>query len=124
MVVATVRLALWILPLDRLRRLMRALPPQRSSVTGATPRDLAWAVTAASRRIPAATCLTQSIALQKLLDAAGHPSRIEIGVSKSAERGFQAHAWVDCGGQTLLSSPIEASAYRRLLTLENDPARS
>src|SRR5258708_15626413 len=122
--VAMVRLGLWILPLHRLRRFMHALPPRPAAVAGSTPRDLAWAVAAASRRIPAASCLTQSLALQKLLDAAEHPSRLEIGVAKSAERGFQAHAMVECGGQTLLSSPLEASAYRRLLTLENDPARN
>jgi len=122
--VVAVRLGLWILPLDRLRRVVRSLPPRPHAVAGISPRDLAWAVAAASRRIPAASCLTQSLALQKLLAAAGHPSRIEIGVAKSAERGFQAHAWVECRGQTLLSSPLEASAYQRLLTLENDPSRN
>jgi hypothetical protein len=124
LLVAAVRVGLWILPFDRLRRFMHALPPRPAALAGSTPRDLAWAVAAASRRIPAASCLTQSLALQKLLDAAGHASRLEIGVAKSAERGFQAHAWVECGGQTLLSSPLEASTYQRLLTLENDPARN
>jgi hypothetical protein len=122
--VGAVRLGLWIFSLDRLRRLMRTLPLRPAAGSSAAPRDLAWAVAAASRRIPAATCLTQSLALQKLLEAAGYPSRLEIGVAKSAEHGFQAHAWVECGGKTLLSSPLEASAYRRLLTIENDPTRN
>lgn len=116
--VLIVRCGLWVLPFGRLRKLVEVVPPSTRTISGTSAKELAWAVQAASRRIPAATCLTQALALQRLLRAAGHSSQIEIGVAKTAERGFQAHAWVECGGTTLLSAPLETSAYRRLLTLE------
>ena len=122
--VAMVRCGLWVLPLDRLRKLVAITPPSDDAIAGTPTNELVWAVKASSRRIPGATCLTQALTLHKLLRAAGHSSKIEIGVAKSTERGFQAHAWVESEGQTLLSSPLEASAYRRLLTLGNDPARN
>jgi len=90
-----------VLPFARLRKLVAALPPSASAISGTSAQELFWAVRAASRRIPAATCLTQALALHKLLQSAGHSSRIEIGVTKTPERGFQAHAWVECGGTTL-----------------------
>jgi len=83
---------------------------------------LVWAVRAASRRIPAASCLTQSLALHCLLARAGHRSEIRIGVAKNAEAGFQAHAWVEYAGQPLLSIPEEVERYVRLLTVEGKPA--
>lgn len=83
---------------------------------------LVWAVRAASRRIPAASCLTQSLALHCLLTRAGHRSDIRIGVAKDAEAGFGAHAWVEYAGQPLLSGPEEVERYVRILTMEDKPA--
>lgn len=78
---------------------------------------LEWAVRAASRRIPMATCLTQALALQCLLTRAGHAAEVHVGVKKDDQAGFQSHAWVECEGQMLLSAPCEVAEYSRLLAL-------
>ena len=84
----------------------------RSSV-----ESLEWAVRTARRMVPLATCLTQALALHHLLARAGYESSIHIGVAKTAGRGFEAHAWVEHAGVTLLSSPSEVAHYSRLLAL-------
>ncbi len=124
--VAAIRVALWIVPFQRLHRVIGRwgswgrLP--LSVPTDMPVARLVWAVRAASRRIPAASCLTQSLALHCLLTRAGHRSEIRIGVSKDAEAGFGAHAWVEYEGQPLLSGPEEVARYVRLLSVEDKPA--
>lgn len=118
LLVATIRLALWIVPFTSLRRLLDGhLHPCAAGTPHAAGR-LAWAVQAASRRIPGASCLTQSLALHWLLVRAGCASRLRIGVSKDAQSRFQAHAWVEHGGRPWLSSPSEVALYTHLLDLE------
>ncbi|SRR6266403_3419298 len=126
LLVAAIRVALWILPFQRLHRVVGSWN-SRKHLPLSIPTDmpvgrLVWAVRAASRRIPAASCLTQSLALHCLLARAGHRSEIRIGVAKNAEAGFQAHAWVEYAGQPLLSIPEEVERYVRLLTVEGKPA--
>ena len=108
------RMGLWLLPVDSLRRLLRlrAIP---SVSPGYRVERLVWAVQAASRRVPYATCLTQSLSLQYLMDRYGHESTVQIGVSKSAAGLFEAHAWVEWNGRVLLNTPAEIAPYTRLL---------
>ena len=120
LLVAAVRAALWIISFERLRswvgacdRILFWLPVSRDTPV----TRLVWAVRAASRRIPAASCLTQSVALRCLLARAGYDSRIHIGVAKDPESGFHAHAWVDHHGRPLLSPPSEVDRYARLISL-------
>ena len=120
--VVAIRVALWVMPLRRVRRLLRA----SEGLSFYVPNDLSvsrleWAVRAVSRRIPMASCLTQSLALQFLLARTGRPSEIHIGVKKDMETGFQSHAWVECDGCMLLSAPSEVVVYSRLLTLKVRP---
>ena len=49
---------------------------------------LEWAVRAAGRRVPMASCLTQALALQFLLGRSGHFSEVLIGVRKDVEADF------------------------------------
>lgn len=122
LLLTAIRVALWVAPFALLRGLLSqpllaaAFPPHLVHVP---VERLAWAVQAASRPIPAASCLTQSLALQFLLARSGHASSIRIGVAKDAERGFRAHAWVDCGGQILLNRPEEVAGYTRLASLDS-----
>lgn len=121
--VLAIRIALWVVPFQRLQR---AVSPGGSwerlpiSVSADMPVSrLVWAVRAASRRIPAASCLTQSLALHYLLTRAGHRSVIRIGAAKEADAGFKAHAWVEYEGQPLLSAPEEVARYVRIFTVED-----
>ncbi len=121
-VVAAVRIALWALPLRQVRRLFRMGNCLPFSVPADLPVSrLEWAVRAASRRIPMASCLTQSLALQFILGRAGHSSQIHIGVKKNTAAGIESHAWVECEGRLLLSAPSDVVMYSRVLALEVTP---
>jgi hypothetical protein len=83
-----------------------------------TPKEIAWAVAAASRYVPKATCLVQALAAESLLAQAGYPSRLHIGVAPGKPpdgRGLDAHAWLECGGQALVGG-ANAGRYRPLFT--------
>jgi len=120
-IVALVRLALWTVSFATARRLL-----QRRAITAVVNRrfaetqaaELAWAVRAASRCIPGATCLTQSLALQFLLTQTGRPCALRIGVAKLPTRALTAHAWIDCAGEVLLDQPADVRAYAVLASLE------
>jgi hypothetical protein len=56
---------------------------------------IAWAVGAASARIPFATCLPSALVLQALLERSGHSTRVCFGVSKNVTEELSAHAWVE-----------------------------
>jgi hypothetical protein len=108
---ARVRVALWLVP-------WRRLHPARHTTRNARqfqPRRLEWAIRVASRAVPAATCLTQAMALHELLARFGYPSIVHVGVRRG-EGDFSAHAWVDHEGQSFLSSPTEVARYARFFT--------
>jgi hypothetical protein len=102
--VCAVRIALWIMPLRRLRPLAdyfgtRVMRPERAP----SANHLSWAVSAASRYIPQASCLTQAIALHILLKRAGYPSRVRIGVAKEHGK-FASHAWVESQDKIIIGN--------------------
>jgi hypothetical protein len=103
--VVVVRIALWLLPsrviLATTRRLVSG--PERSpNGVRVSPAQIAWAVGAASRRVPRASCLTQALATQLLLRAFGFASRICLGVGRSGDGQFCAHMWVERDGRVLI----------------------
>jgi len=115
--VLVIRIAQWMLPWRAVVGTSRAIPlPIRRSLP---VESLAWAVRAVSTRIPRATCLTQALALHRLMDRAGHQARVRIGVAKAADGGFEFHAWVEHAGQPLLNNAGDIAQYATLLTLES-----
>jgi hypothetical protein len=123
LLLAVIRVVLWTRPWPSVLRFVQALPPRLPRL-GAGPFSadrLAWAVGHSSRLVPAATCLTQSLALQCALTAAGLSSRVEIGVAKEPNGEFQSHAWVEHDGHMLLSPPVDVMRYTRLFTLQSPP---
>jgi hypothetical protein len=116
--VATVRLALWTMPFRAVRKLLGKRPAVSVKLAAIPMKRLSWAVQAAARRIPAASCLTQALALQHLLARAGHPAELHIGVAKDTTRGFQSHAWVESRGQILLGDNGELEHYSPILALK------
>lgn len=113
MTLAGVRLALRVVPVDRLRRPVgRARPHARPA------ERIAWAVRAASRRLPGTTCLASALAAQRLLARDGRDCQLTIGVARN-ERGLAAHAWVVCDGVTLVGGE-ESIAYTPLVAWSSD----
>jgi hypothetical protein len=111
-VVLRTRLGLWFLPW---RRIVAMAGHPRARAPRFTADRLARAVRLASRVVPHATCLTQALALNRLLSRDGHASTVQIGVRKD-DSGFSAHAWVECMGAPLLSTDAEVTKYSRCLT--------
>jgi Transglutaminase-like superfamily len=57
-----------------------------------------------SRYVPRATCLTQALARQVLLECYGYPALIHVGLTKEQEkRMFQAQAWLEIDGKMVIS---------------------
>lgn len=118
LLVAATRLGLWLLPFRTLRHLLDSLTRPAPTGGQAAPERVAWAVSVASRYIPAATCLTQALATQALLGRRGHRSRLRIGVAK-AERGqLEAHAWVELEGNVVIGGAQDIAQYAVLPILE------
>lgn len=64
-----------------------------------------------SRYVPAASCLTQALAMLVLLNRFGHSSELRIGVVKNDADRLKAHAWVECEGKIVIGSRMDLSRY-------------
>lgn len=76
-----------------------------------------WAVEAAGRHVPGATCLAQALVAQVLLAMRGAKSTLEVGVAREASGGLDAHAWVQCMGTTVVGGG-DVARYAPLLSMD------
>lgn len=118
-----VRVALWLLPFQVLRRLLARITRMSSQQRTSNDRSLeqvVWAVGTASHYIPqASTCLTQALVAQVLLGRRGHPAHLRIGIARDAAGQLQAHAWVESGGKIVLGDLQDLWRYNPLPPLED-----
>jgi hypothetical protein len=116
-----ISLGMWLFSFPTLRRLLAGFSHARTDPQRAQALPVGkvvWAVETASRHLPGSkTCLTQALAAQTLLVRDGHPATLRIGVVKGKEEQFQAHAWVESGGEAIIGGQ-ELERYTRLLALE------
>ena len=123
MLLATVRLALWIVPFASLRRWATRLarPRDTSPVAAPLPAErIAWAVSAVGRRVPGGgNCLAQAVTASILLGRHGYTPRVRIGLVRSGLRGLEAHAWVEQEGSVLLGGP-DVSRFAPVPPFENE----
>lgn len=115
-----IRLGMWLLPFQTLRRLLAGVTHASQGMPDADrslPDRIAWAVAVASRYVARANCLTQGLAVQLLLEREGYPARLQIGVARSAEGWLRAHAWVESQGKIVVGGG-EHSHYVPLRALE------
>jgi hypothetical protein len=91
---------------------VRSGPPASDSLEHQLARRLGKAVGKVLRLLPTdSRCLIRSLVLVRILSRRAIPSTIVIGVRRSA--GFEAHAWVEHGGEAILP----AGEYTRLTEL-------
>ena len=113
-----IRLGLWLLPfrtvLGLLERVIK-LPGARACTDGEA-EWLSRVVSAVSRGLPQATCLTQALALQAMLQRRNWPATLRLGVARDGNGRFIAHAWVECEGQVLIGG-AELERYAVMPTL-------
>jgi len=93
-VVGLMRLGLWFFSFRRISALLRRRRPRLRPANAASPERIGWAIRVASRYLPGATCLVQALAGLVLLEGAGLPARLYIGVARNDQTPFRAHAWV------------------------------
>jgi hypothetical protein len=115
--VVGVRIALWIWPYDRVRAYL-----DRWHVVSGHRHSSARVVqfiSAVSRFVPRANCLTRALSAETLLRRHGHTASLQIGVSKNGSDRLQAHAWVESGGVIVMGggeveglTPLQAAALR------------
>jgi hypothetical protein len=108
-----IRLGLLLLPFRTLLRLITSVtraPARAEDDRSSSTTRVMWAVTAASRHTPTAgSCLSQALTAEVLLRRQGHPACLRVGVGRSEQGEFVAHAWVESRGQPL----VEGSAIDR-----------
>lgn len=105
LLVWTIRIGLWLLPFRLVRQVLARLEQHRTAVqTGEHTRvnRVVWAVTLASRYVPAATCLTQALVTKILLGRSGHRAVVRIGVARSDAGKLQFHAWVESNNKVVI----------------------
>jgi hypothetical protein len=121
---AGVRLGLWLLPFQTLRRLLsrktQTADAQRAGEQPA-PERIAWAVRAASRYVPRATCLTQALAARTLLTRNGYAAQVLFGAAKDGAKRLEAHSWLECQGRVLIGES-NLGRYTPLITTEESQA--
>ena len=115
--VALVRLGLWLMPFRMIQRVCAYFGRPSGRVSAAGTREIVWAVRLASRYVPRATCLVQALAAQILLGRHGHAGQVHIGVALDEKRGFRAHAWVESQGEILIGGSEELDGYTPMLVL-------
>lgn len=114
LLVLGIRVALWVLPSRLIVRYVRSIaadsPVRRPQSAGSDV--IVWAVSAASRRVPRATCLTQALAALLLLRRHGMDAELCLGAARGADGGFRAHAWVEFGGRIVIGGANVGGFYR------------
>lgn len=117
-VVAVCRLGLTLLSYRTLRRLVPRRQTRSLTSPQADPellRRLSRAVAKAGRVIPAATCLTQALAVEFLLACHDQQAEIHIGIAKGDDGRLRAHAWVTSGDRVVIGGPLaKLEHYTRL----------
>lgn len=112
---STVRLGIAGLQFSVLRgaldRVLCVVPPYRRRKPSPAMERLAWAVAAASRRLPfRSTCLVESLAVDAMMRRRGYASEIRFGVRPPNGGVLAGHAWVECDGAVVFGSLQDYSA--------------
>ncbi len=99
-----VRIGLWVLPFQRLRKLLNRRNRYQQATLPDTGviEEITRAVTRTSRYVPAATCLTQALVTVVMLEEVGVPASLRIGVTRKKSGELEAHAWVESSGKVII----------------------
>lgn len=101
-------IAVRVLPFGRVQRLLAfsaAIGPRPGDVDHADARVVQAVQTVASH-LPGANCLTDALVAQCLLARYGRETTLCFGVARQRPdaRPFDAHAWLECGGATVIGA--------------------
>jgi hypothetical protein len=123
LLLGAVRLGLWFIPFQTLRRILVRLaerPTTPHQDQAPSREQVVQAVETAARLLPwAKSCLTQALTAQVLLTRRGYPALLHIGVVRSDRDRLEAHAWVESGGEVVIGG-FELERYTPLAALGVD----
>jgi hypothetical protein len=115
---ALIRVGLWILPFSILRRSLERYANRRdTSCHPATPavHRITRAVMPAAHRLPVpTTCLVRALAADAMLRRRGLVSEVRFGVRRRHGRHStppEAHAWVVCDGEIVAGDIADLADY-------------
>jgi hypothetical protein len=113
--IAAVRIALRMVRFTTVRSALdRWAAPRRTGGKSGAPvaaDEIAWAVTAAGRRVPGTTCLVEALAAHTLLRRHRQPALLRIGVRQRDALALDAHAWVECDGRVVVGTAAALADY-------------
>lgn len=112
------RLALLVIPLQRLLRNRPRLPAAIPATMYVDAGRLAGLIRAAATVVPGTTCLVNSLAGQRLFARYGYPVKLHVGVAKDRQDGFQAHAWLTLADEIVVGELPDMAKYRELPDLD------
>ncbi|HEY1628861.1 MAG TPA: lasso peptide biosynthesis B2 protein [Tepidisphaeraceae bacterium] len=101
LLVIAFRLGLWTLPYHSLQHIADRVAARRAAALD-EPQRIGRNITAMSRYVPGASCLTQALAAQVLLQRDGFTPKMRIGVARGELGEFKAHAWIECNDQIIV----------------------
>jgi hypothetical protein len=101
LLVIAFRLGLWTVPYHLLQHIADRVAARRLASPD-QPQRIGRNVTAMSRYVPGASCLTQALAAQVLLQRDGFTPKMRIGVARGELGEFKAHAWIECDGKIIV----------------------
>jgi len=109
------------MPLPVARKIIDTLRPVMLAFRGAASEQrILWAFTAAERlSVGRGRCLARALAADALLDRAGAPHRIVIGVATPAPGILQSHAWIVRHGRVLLGGAQSVRRYVPIVDWES-----
>ena len=119
-VVVAIRLLLWTVSFRLVLRLIFTPTAVFPALAQIPVRRLSWSVQASAKRIPAASCLTQALALHWLLARAGQAANLRVGVAKDGSRGLASHAWLEHEGEILIGDNGELDRYSPILAWSSE----
>jgi hypothetical protein len=122
-ILATVRMALWVLPFKIVQRTLAITAPAQAPASADRPddtpdayriRQVGTSIEHMSRYVPACTCLVQALSADWLLKWLRQPAHLRIGARRDADGKLLAHSWLESGGRVIVGNLPDLSAYRVL----------
>jgi hypothetical protein len=115
LLLCVVRLVFLGLPFPLIRRRFRGVFQCRGNkVIGREPRAwrILWAVETASRYLPCMNhCLTKAVVAKVLLNRHGFDVDLQIGITRTGQGKFEAHAWLESEGRVILGNLNNLNQY-------------
>jgi hypothetical protein len=105
---ATIRLGLWLLPFRLLLKLhtkMMYLIPKASNPKQVSLANIIAYINLSTRYMPGgAKCLARALTTQILMHRYNHLGELRLGVAKSTTGNLEAHAWIEHQGQVIIGN--------------------